>query len=119
MRGLRVNGGQGTAGLPPFILRTHIHTTEHNHTAQGCRRGLAKGPTLSETERKEDETIRPVQSPITLQTQMAYRREVIIWSSLVGLKATRDPRRDHLHSWHTWPGYTSYGYAVGADLASL
>lgn len=84
MRCLRVNCGQGTAGLLPLILHRRTHTFIHPKVliqtqpySTMMQESTGQRSNASETERKEDKTISPVQSPIIPQTQMTYRSEVI------------------------------------------
>lgn len=63
------------------IYLTHAHShiqkdsSKQPHSTRMQERTGQRSNALRDRERTEDETIRPARSPITLQTQMAYRRD--------------------------------------------
>lgn len=83
----------------------------------GMGGGVADRRSNASVEREERRC--DIQTSAVSITPRTEETGVIILYSSAGSKANRDPRRDHLRSWRTWPGCTSYDVAGCAGLACL
>lgn len=119
MKYLGVNCVQGTAGLLPLNSDTHLHVPKYSQPySTKILKGGGRWPEVHASDEREERRCDSQTSAVSTTPQTG-NTGVIISHSSVGLKANRDPRRDHLRSWRTWPECTSYVVAGCAGLACL
>lgn len=119
MKYLGVNCVQGTAGLLPLNSDTHLHVPKYSQPySTKILKGGVCWPEVHASDEREERRCDSQTSAVSI-TPQTKNTGVIISHSSVGLKANRDPRRDHLRSWRMWPGCTSYVVAGCAGLACL